>query len=127
MLLSSCSSCKCSCQLAQVAWPWSGVLRKQRRCVRFLATNRKSFVDEHPDQPAAKRSFVFEPRRIPRCPLPAVVDGVVGSPGTTENSTGDKVLQAVEAPESRVKYSRVFYKTAGTYEIVRHHVSQYPI
>src|SRR5215469_11302145 len=97
----------------------------KRHCVRFLivAKNRKSFVDEYADQPAAKRTFVFEPRRIPRGPSPAVVDSVVGSLGITENSTGDKVLQSVEAPESRVKYSRVFCKTAYIYEIVRHHVS----
>ena len=45
-------------------------LEMERRHVRFLAlvTNGQGFVDEHPHQPAAKRAFVFEPRRIPRCP-----------------------------------------------------------
>ena len=35
--------------------------------------NGQSLVDKNSDQPASKRAFIFEMRRIARCSLPAVL------------------------------------------------------
>jgi hypothetical protein len=85
-----------------------------------LAENGQSFIDKDPDQPAAKRAFVFEAWRIPRRSHPAVFNSTVGSFRTAENSTSDEVQQPVATPESRVKYSGIFAQPVCGKEIVRH-------
>jgi hypothetical protein len=84
------------------------------------AENGQSFINEHPDQPAAKRALVFEAWRIPRCFHPAVFNSTVGLFRAAENSTRDEVKQPVAAPKSGAKYGRIFVQPFCKKEIVRH-------
>jgi hypothetical protein len=55
----------------------------ERRSVRFLAANRKSFIDEYSDQPAAEGAVILEPRWIARRCKPTVPDGFMCGFGAT--------------------------------------------
>jgi hypothetical protein len=85
-----------------------------------LPENRQSFINKDPKQPAAKRAFMFESRRIPRGLQPAVFNSGVGLFRTAENATRDEVEQSVTAPESGMKYCGVFVSSICSQEIVLH-------
>jgi hypothetical protein len=53
--------------------------------------NYQSFINKDPDQPAAKRAFVFEAWWISRRSHPAVFNGILGSFRTAENPAGDEM------------------------------------
>jgi hypothetical protein len=86
----------------------------------LLVANGQSFINEDPEQPAAKFAFVFEARRSPRRLQPAVFDGIIGSFGAAKNTTCDEVQQLVAAPESRLKHSAVFVLPVCNQQFVRH-------
>jgi len=76
--------------------------------------NRRGFVYQKSEQPAAERAFAFESRRIAGGCEPAVVDGCFDLFVTVKNSRCDQVQQSLRSPETDAEDGAIFI------QLVRH-------